>query len=450
MSLLDSLFGWKEIDRIFSDATAVQRMLDFESALAAAEADAGAIPQAAATSIAAQCRAERIDLDALARGGSDAGNLAIPLVKQLTTLVQRADADAARYVHWGTTSQDAIDTGLILQIREALDAIEPELRSLCDSLSNLANQHRSTAMPARTWLQQAVPSVFGLKAAGWLDALLRHRTRLQALRPRVLVLQFGGAVGTLSSLGSKGLEVTGLLAAKLSLRIPNLPWHSHRDRIAEVGTSLALLTGTLGKIARDISLMMQTEVGEVAEPAAEGRGGSSTMPQKRNPVLCTEILAAASQVPALACTLLTAMPQEHERGVGGWQTEWEVVPQLIGRAGGALRRTRVLIEGLVVDSTRMRENLAHTQGLIFAEAITMTLALQIGKPAAYKLVEEASRNAIASKKHLREVLAQNPEFSARVTPGELDSLFDPPNYLGAANEFIDRTIASNKSETGER
>jgi len=450
MSLLDSLFGWEKIDRIFSDVTTVQRMLDFESALAAAEADAGVIPQAAATLIAAQCRAELIDLDALARGGSDAGNLAIPLVKQLTTLVQRADADAARYVHWGTTSQDATDTGLILQIRGALDAIEPELQSLCDALSNLANEHRSTTMPARTWLQQAVPSVFGLKAAGWLDALLRHRTRMQELRPRVLVLQFGGAVGTLSSLGSKGLEVGDLLATKLSLRIPNLPWHSQRDRIAEVGTSLALLTGTLGKIARDISLMMQTEVAEVAEPAAEGRGGSSTMPQKRNPVLCAEILAAASQVPALACTLLTAMPQEHERGVGGWQSEWEVVPQLIRRAGGALRRARILIEGLVVDSTRMRENLALTQGLIFAEAITMTLALQIGKPAAYKLVEEASRNAIASKKHLREVLAQNPEFSARVTPGELDRLFDPPNYLGAANEFIDRTIASNKSETGER
>jgi 3-carboxy-cis,cis-muconate cycloisomerase len=273
---------------------------------------------------------------------------------------------------------------------------------------------------------------------------------LQELRPRVLVLQFGGAVGTLASLGSKGLEVTDLLAAKLHLRLPSLPWHSHRDRIAEVGTCLALLTGTLGKIARDISLMMQTEVGEVAEPAAEGRGGSSTMPQKRNPVLCTEILAAASQVPALACTLLTAMPQEHERGVGGWQSEWEVVPHLIRRAGGALRRARVLIEGLVVDSTRMRENLALTQGLIFAEAITMMLARQIGKPAAHKLVEEAARNAIASKKHLREVLAKNPEFSARVTPGELDSIFDPSKYLGAANEYIDRTIASHKAETGER
>jgi len=449
MSLLDPLFGWDVVDRIFSDSVHLQRMLDFEAALARAEAQLNVIPAGAATPIATQCRAEHLDMPSLARAAADAGNLAIPLVKQLTRRVEQVDSDAARYVHWGATSQDVIDTALILQLREAFDAIEADLHRLCQTLALLASDHRATPMPARTWLQHAVPTVFGLKVAGWLDALNRHSTRLRQARERVLVLQFGGAAGTLASMGQDGLKVAKVLAKELQLGLPDLPWHSHRDRIAEVGTTLALLTCTLGKIARDISLEMQTEVAEVFEPAAEGRGGSSTMPHKRNPVICTAILAAASQVPALACTLLTGMPLEHERGLGGWHAEWESLPALVRQSAGALHHMVQLAEGLEVDTARMRENLQATQGLIFAEAVTMALGKQIGKPAAHKLIEQASREAIAKKKHLRDVLCANPEFSAHMNAAELESLFQPLNYIGVAGEFIDRAITTSKTETRE-
>jgi 3-carboxy-cis,cis-muconate cycloisomerase len=450
MSLLNSLFGWKRVDDIFTASLCIQRMLDFEAALAFAETESNVIPMNAANAIAAQCRAERFDLNALAHDALNAGNLAIPLIKQLTSLVEATDRDAARYVHWGATSQDVIDTGLILQLRDAFDAIEMELHRLCKSTADLAGKHRATAMPARTWLQQAVPTVFGLKAAGWLDALLRHRARLHELRDRVLVIQFGGAAGTLASLGHDGIVVAERLAKKLELGLPSLPWHSHRDRIAEVGTSLALLTGTLGKMVRDISLMMQTEVAEAVEPAAEGRGGSSTMPHKRNPVACTAILAAATQVPALACTLLTAMPQEHERGVGGWHAEWETLPELVRRSAGALHRMANLVEGLEIDSARMRDNLELTRGLIFAEAVAFALGRHIGKPAAHKLVEAASRKATANKKHLRQVLSEDPEFTSHCSTADLEKFFEPQNYFGVADEFINRTIAASKKLTEEQ
>lgn len=450
MSLLDPLLGWEKVDKVFTDASCIQRMLDFEAALASAEQESNVIPSNAPAPIVAQCRAERFDLKALARDAADNGNLAIPLIKQLTGLVEHTDREAARYVHWGATSQDVIDTGLILQVRDALDAIEIELQRLCEAVAELANDHRETAMPGRTFLQQAVPTVFGLKTAGWLDALLRHRTRLHQLRDRVLVIQFGGAAGTLASLGLDGMLVAEKLARKLELGLPNLPWHSHRDRIAEVGTSLALLTGTLGKMARDISLMMQTEIAEALEPAAEGRGSSSTMPHKRNPVACTAILAAATQVPALACTLLTAMPQEQERGVGGWHAEWETLPELIRRTAGALHRMASLIEGLEVDAARMRTNLELTQGLIFAEAVAMALGKHIGRVAAHKLVEEASKKAIATKKHLRHVLSADPEFSAHCNASDLEKLFEPCNYLGVAHEFIDRAVAAHKGMKEEQ
>jgi 3-carboxy-cis,cis-muconate cycloisomerase len=444
MIMLDPLFGWEVTDRIFSDSVRIQRMLDFERALAAAEARLSVIPKSAGPAISNHCKVELFDLQSIAQAAATAGNLAIPLVKELTKMVARSDEEASRYVHWGATSQDVIDTGLVLQLRAAFDAIESESQKLSEKLAQLAQNHRTTALPARTWLQHAVPTVFGLKVAGWLDALTRHRARLRETRKRALVLQFGGAAGTLASLGSDGLKVAQALAEELGLTLPLVPWHSHRDRIAEVGATLALIVGTLGKMARDISLQNQTEVAEVFESAAAGRGGSSTMPQKRNPVACSVILAAANQVPALASALLTAMPQEHERGLGGWQDEWNILPELVRRTSGALHHATEMIDGLQIDSARMLQNMEATHGLIFAEAVAVALAKHIGKQEAHRLVEECCRQAIAKKKPLREILSGNVEIKSRLSAAELDSLFQPLNYLGVANEFIDRTIAACK------
>jgi 3-carboxy-cis,cis-muconate cycloisomerase len=421
-------------------------MLDFERDLAATEARLNVIPKSAGPAVSKRCQVELFDLQAIAHAAATAGNLAIPLVKELTKLVAQSDEEASRYVHWGATSQDVIDTGLVLQLREAFDAIEGELQKLSEKLAQLADSNRTTALPGRTWLQHAVPNVFGLKVAGWLDALTRHRERLRETRERVLVLQFGGAAGTLASLGSDGLKVAQALAAELGLELPPVSWHSHRDRVAEVGTTLALMVGTLGKIARDVSLQNQTEVAEAFESAADGRGGSSTMPQKRNPVRCSVILAAANQVPALAGALLTAMPQEHERGLGGWQAEWNILPELVCRAGGALHHATEMIDGLQIDTARMLQNLDATHGLIFAEAVAAALAKHIGKQGAHKLVEECCGRAIAEKKHLRDVLSATAEIKSRLSSAELADLFQPLNYLGVANEFIDRTIAASKAE----
>jgi 3-carboxy-cis,cis-muconate cycloisomerase len=296
MALLDALFGSQEVGSIFSDRSRLQCMLDFEAALATAEARVGVIPESAAAPIVAKCRAALFDLTALAEASVLAGNLAIPMVKQLTVLVGKDDEQAMRYVHWGATSQDAIDTGLILQLRAAFASIHADLGRLCSGLEQLAEEHRSTPVAGRTWMQHAVPTVFGLKAAGCLDALARHRTRIREAQQRVLVVQFGGAAGTLATLGARGLDVARALSEELRLELPAIPWHAHRDRVAEVATTLALLTGTLGKIARDLSLQMQTEVGEVFEPSREGQGGSSTMPHKRNPVSSAVVLAAADQI----------------------------------------------------------------------------------------------------------------------------------------------------------
>jgi len=296
------------------------------------------------------------------------------MVKALTALVAKKDKVAAGYVHWGATSQDAMDTGLVLQLRRTFELIDRDVARLAQALSSAAKKHRRTPLAGRTWLQQAVPVTFGLKAAGALSALDRHRERLRELRPRVLVIQFGGAAGTLASLGLRGLDVAKALAAQLKLGSPDVPWHTHRDRIAEVATVLGLLTGTLGKIAKDLSLLMQTEVGEALEPAAPGKGGSSSMPHKRNPVDAAIALAAATKVPALVSVMLSAMPQEHERGLGNWHAEWETLPEICMLCAGALDHLTQAIEGLEVDPKRMRRNLDITQGLIVAEAVSAALA----------------------------------------------------------------------------
>ena len=449
MGLLDSLFGVAEIDEIFADTTCVQRMLDFEAALARAEARVGVIPQSAAAPIGAKCRAEFFDLDKLAQDADKAGNLAIPLVKQLTALVQKEDAEAVRYVHWGATSQDVIDSGLVLQLRDALAWMAEQVEAICVRLATLSEEHRATVMAGRTWLQHAVPIVFGLKAAGWLDAMMRHRERLSETRKRVLVLQFGGAAGTLASLGSRGLDVGNALGKELGLEFPAVPWHAHRDRVAEIATTLALLAGTLGKIARDISLLMQTEVGEVAEPAGEGRGGSSTMPQKRNPVACAIVLAVAERVPGLTSAVLAAMPQEHERGLGGWQAEWDTLPEIVRLCGGALRWVSETVNGLEVHTDRMREDLDQTHGLIYAEAVSMAMAKKLGKASAHEIVERASRQAMREKKNLREMLVADQKVTSQLSVVEIDALFDPKMHLGVAGQFIDRVIAARRLRRGE-
>jgi len=450
MELLGQLFGSVTVNEIFADRSRLQRMLDFEAALARAEAQVDVIPKSVVLPITQQCRAEFFDLAALGEATVKAGNHAISIVKHLTELVGQHDEQAKRYVHWGATSQDVIDTGLMLQLRDALSAIQTDLNRLCESLTRLAEQHRSTPMVARTLLQQAVPTVFGLKAAGWLDALGRHRIRIQELQTRAIVLQFGGAAGTLAMLRDRGLDVAAALAEELQLALPALPWHSHRDRVVEVATTLGILTGTLGKMARDISLQMQTEVGEVFEPSGEGRGGSSTMPHKRNPITCEVVLAAAQRMPGLVGIMLAAMPQEHERSLGGWHAEWETLPEIVRVSAGALHHMVEMIAGLEVDPRRMRKNLELTHGLIFAEAVTAVLGKKVGKSKAHQILESASRKSITEKKHLRDVLASDPQVGPHLSQEEIVSLFEPLNYTGVAETFIDRAIEASKSHAKAR
>jgi 3-carboxy-cis,cis-muconate cycloisomerase len=427
----------------FSARAAVQGMLDFEAALARAEMRVGVIPQEAAV-IGASCDAGKIDLDKLAAAAGAGGNLAIPLVKQLTALVAAGDKEAAKYVHWGATSQDAIDTGLVLQLRHALNLVDKEIAQLADALAALAEKHRDTPMIGRTWMQHALPITFGWKVASWLDGVLRHRERLTALRARVLVLQFGGASGTLASLGAQGLQVSEALAEELQLALPDMPWHTQRDRIVEVATTLGMLVGSLGKMARDLSLCMQTDVAELAEPSGEGRGGSSTMPHKRNPVGCAVALTAAVRVPALVSTMLSGMVQEHERALGGWQAEWETLPEIFQLAAGALRQMTHVAAGLQVDAAKMRANLDTTHGLIMAEAVMLALGAKIGRMNAHQLVEKACQRAVQAQQHLRDALLQDAAITAELTAQDIDRLLDPSAYLGQATAFVDRVLQTHR------
>lgn len=440
MRLLDPLFGCEDGAKCLDDRARVQGMLDFEAALAKAEGAAGVIPSSAAAVIAANCNAEWVNFAKLAESAKRAGNLAIPLIKQLTARVKQSDAEAARYVHWGATSQDAIDTGMVLQLRGATARLCEELNALCDAIARLAVRHRSTPIAGRTWMQHALPTTVGAKFAGWLDALLRTRERFEEMGKRCFALQFGGAVGTLAALGDRGQEVAEKLAAELKLPLPAMPWHAHRDRVAEIATVMGICAGTLGKIARDIALHTQTEIAEIAEPAEEGRGGSSTMPQKRNPVMCAAVLAAAARVPGLVSTILGAMPQEDERGLGGWHAEWETLPEIVRLTAGAVHLMRETIPKLEINAERMRRNLEITGGLIFAEAVSMALARKVGKAAAHEIVERASARAIAERQHLRNVLAGDAQVQGHLSPEELENLFDAKSYLGQAEAFVDRVV----------
>ena len=437
----DPLFTTDAMRAIFSPRARLARILEFEAALARAEASVGVIPQDAADAIAAHCDVAQFDVGAIDRAARDAGNLAIPLVAALTRNVGKTDASARGHVHWGATSQDAIDTGLVLQLRDALALIDADVARLSQALALHARRHAATILPGRTWMQQALPTTLGVKLAATVSALDRHRDRLAALCERALVLQFGGAVGTLASLHERGLHVSEALGRALHLRVPDMPWHTQRDRICEIAATLGMLTATLGKLARDIALLAQTEVGEVDEPAGPGRGGSSTMPQKRNPVGASIALAAAVRVPGLVATILSAAVQEHERGLGDWPAEWEVLPEIVQLAAGALDAMAEVVEGLDVHPQRMRANLDVTKGLIFAEAVQMALAPSIGRDAAHALVASACRRAVAQDAHLRDILAAEPKVTEVLDRAEIERLFDPAGYLGMSGAYVERALA---------
>jgi 3-carboxy-cis,cis-muconate cycloisomerase len=448
--LMTPLVSSAAMRAVLDDGARLQRMLDVIVALARAEAAIGLVPALASDQIANAAKAERYDVKALGEEAVAAGNIAIPLINALTAEVAKADAAAAGWIHWGATSQDIIDTALVLELRAAIDVLIADLNRAIEGFTTLAGRHRRTPIVGRTWLQHALPMPLGLKLAGYAAALGRARERLRRLRREGLMLQFGGAVGTLAALNDKGLDVAERLAALLDLPLPEAPWHSHHDRLAEVASALAILTGTCGKIARDVSLMMQTDVAEAFEPAAPGRGGSSTLPHKRNPTAAAAALAAATIAPNLTATILAALVQEHERALGGWQAEWQAFPALALVTSGALFAIVDIAQGLEIDSERMRVNLDETRGLIMAEAVAFALGTKLGKQEADKIVAEASRKALAAKRNLQDVLAENNQVTLSLSVGELAKLFEPMAYQGAAQTLIDRIVGSLQVRSGKR
>lgn len=439
--LFDAYFKQPQMSEIFSDHGRLQGMLDFEAALARAEASTGLIPAEVVEDIQASCRAELFDFTELAVAIGNAGNSAIPLVKALGKKIAARNPTAERYVHMGATSQDVMDSGLVLQLRTAIVLLERDLAELANSLARQAQRYAVTPLAGRTWLQQATPVTLGMKIAGWLGAITRHRQRLQELKPRLLSLQFGGASGTLAALGEQALPVAEALARELQLTLPEQPWHTQRDRLVEFSSWLGLIAGSLGKMGRDISLLMQTEVGEVFEPAAAGKGGSSTMPHKRNPVGAAVMISASVRAPGLVATMFAAMPQEHERSLGLWHAEWETLPELCCLVSGSLQQALQVIPALEVNTEQMLTNLDSTQGLVLAEAVSIALAQRIGRDAAHHLIEQSCRRAVQQGLHLREVLGADPQVSAELSASELDDLLDPANYLGLAQQWVERAVA---------
>lgn len=442
LGLYGELFVDQEMERLFSDSATLQAMLDFEAALAAAQAGCRLIPQEAAGHIAAQCNATLYDPAAIGRAATLAGNPAIPLVKALTARVAEQDADAAKWVHYGATSQDVIDSGAARQYRAAQDLLVARIARLMDALAALTRTHRHTPMIGRTFLQHAVPISFGVKAAHWLEPLLTLSETLQqeSLSPHEL----GGAAGTLASLGSDAARLREALGARTG------PDHTSRAALARTAAELGMLTGHLGKIALDIALMAQTEIAELAEPEAPGKGGSSAMPHKRNPVLCTLILSAAKRTPALVATMLACLPQEHERAIGGWHAEWRTMAELFRTTGAALAQSVTLIGGLQVFPERMRSNLELTQGLVMAERVSLALAPLIGRSQAHHLLEEASRRCLTQGRHLHTELASMPEITAALPPAELEALFDPASYRGASDAIIDAILSRYQQNRGRQ
>ena len=445
--LFDAYFTARDMRDVFCDQGRVQAMLDFEAALARAQARVGLIPSSAVAPIEAACSVGLYDFAALGEAIATAGNSAIPLVKALGKQIAAQNAEAERYVHLGATSQDVMDSGLVLQLRRALELIESDLAQLGQVLASQARQYATTPLAGRTWLQHATPVTLGMKIAGWLGAVTRSRQRLAELKPRVLVLQFGGASGTLAALGEQAMPIAQALAEELKLTLPEQPWHTQRDRVVEFGAVLGLIAGSLGKLGRDVSLLMQTEAAEVFEPSAPGKGGSSTMPHKRNPVGAAVLIGAATRVPGLLSTLFSAMPQEHERSLGLWHAEWETLPEICCLVSGSLQQALLIAQGLEVDAGRMALNLDLTQGLVLAEAVSIVLAQRVGRDTAHHLLERCCKRAVAEQRHLRAVLGDEPQVTAELSAAELDHLLDPAQYLGQAQTWVERAVAEHSALT---
>jgi len=450
MRLIESLATTPALAELFSDQAVLQAMLDFEAALARAEARSGVIPKEAAEAITAAAKPASFDIPALAGAAFRAGTLAIPLVKALTQKVRTNNAEAARFVHWGATSQDVVDSAMSLLLQRAEPILSGDLLRLEKALAALAERHKDSVMIGRTLLQAAPPVTFGLKAAGWLASVRRGRHRLQNGFRAAAVLQFGGASGTLASLGDRGMAVIEALSTELGLETPAAPWHTQRDQLATLICACGVLTGSLGKMARDISLLMQNEVGEASEAAGEGRGGSSTMPNKRNPTACSLTLTAAHRVPGLVASFLAAMVQEHERGLGGWQAESPVVAAVVQSTGVAIASMAEAAEGLSVDAEQMRANIERTHGLIFAERAMMLLGAKIGRDVAHKILEGAARKSVNEGRNLAAVLAEIPEVTAHLSPADLKQLESPEQYLGSAEAFRKALLADSGRTNDEK
>ncbi|HEY4375244.1 MAG TPA: 3-carboxy-cis,cis-muconate cycloisomerase [Burkholderiales bacterium] len=440
MSPLQARFlGAEGISACFSDQALISAMLEFEAALALAQAEAGVIDGAAARSIAAACREARFDPDTLGREARVAGTLTISFVKGLTAQVAARDAQAARYVHWGATSQDVVDTALALQIKRATQLLRADLIRLGDAVARLAHDHQLTPMAGRTLLLQATPISFGWKAATWLTQLTRSLEHLDVVAREAARLQFGGASGVLGALGTEGWEVAGALAKRLALDLPDSSWHGTRDTIARLGAELAILTGAAGKIARDVVLLMQSEVAEAFEPVA---GGSSAMPHKRNPVGSVFALEAAQRAPGLAATLMNQLTSEHERGFGQWQGQWWTVGELFSAAGSAVQAMATVCAGLRVDAKAMLANIERSRGLLFAEALSVALAAKLGKSEAHKVTQALCEKAALSGEHLRETAGQDAQVRAALPGTALNALFEANSALGSAVEMTDWAIAA--------
>ncbi len=434
--LFRDAFGTAKMREIFSDRTLIQRYIDTEVALAKAEARVGVIPSEAAEVIARESRIERIDFDHMRHETDIVGYPILPLVHQMVEMC----GEAGRYIHWGATTQDIMDTAVVLQVRDALDVIETDIRELRAILVDLAAKHRDTAMAGRTHLQQALPVTFGYKVAIWLAMFDRHQERLAELRPRVCVVEFAGAAGTLASLGDKGFEVQRAMAEELGLGVPATTWHVARDGLAEAVNLLAIVTGSLGKIALDIMIMASTEFGEVYEPFVKGRGASSTMPQKRNPISSELMLAAAKAVRQHAGLMVDAMIHDFERATGPWHAEWIAIPESFILSAGALYQAKFALGGLIVDADRMKQNLAISKGLIVAEAVMMGLAPATGRQQAHDIVYDACRTVNEKGGTLAEALVALPDVTKHFDRAAIDRLTDPINYLGLAPQMVDRAI----------
>src|SRR6266436_4220263 len=432
------IFSTEPMRRIFADESRIQKYLDIEAALARAQARLGIIPQNACDEILRHCSIAEYDFGKLKTQTERIGYPVLPVVQQLVALCRDG---LGEWCHWGATTQDITDTATIMQIRQALDLVEADMARVTAALTNLARRYRDTPMAGRSNLQHAVPLTFGFKCACLLAAMQRHRARLKELRPRVLVGEFAGAVGTLASLGKHGLKVQEGLMAELKLGQPEIAWHTVRDRIGEVGCFLGLLTGTLGKISMDVKLLMQTEVAEVFEPFHEGRGSSSTMPQKRNPIASLYIHATAALVRQNTAALLEAAVADHERSTGPWEIEWIALPEIFLLSAGTLRQTRDVVEGLQVDAARMRANLDLTGGAIVSEQVMMGLGPHLGRQRAHDLVYDICREAAASGEPLVELLAKDADISKHLTRAELAKMCDPASYLGLAGEMVDKVLA---------